>query len=179
MAKWRILRATLVAALFGFTATLALTPTGAAQVIVVQPINPMGEPLQFFPGRPAMYAVWHNVTGWHLRVTTAKQFRRFHGSIDVVDGTFSKVVTHVLEPVSPKHDRWRWGPGGNNIAFDFRTDRGVDGIHFQVSKEAKFLRFNLNLDGQTALDRVFIGLKGTHPNADPFYLPAHPKLLAG
>src|SRR6476660_7791070 len=92
-------------------------------------INPAGEPKQFAQGMNAMYAVWHNKNGWHFRMTTAKKERRFSGLISVKDGEFVKVTSHNLELVGPKNDRWLVSPDNRALKFDFRTDKGVDGIN--------------------------------------------------
>ncbi len=73
-------------------------------------------------------------------------------------------------------DHWKIKmPGRNLLTFDFKTDQGVDGISFQLSKDAKEIRFNLMIDGTAQVDRVFVGQGNHHPQQSPFTLPAHGK----
>jgi hypothetical protein len=136
--------------------------------------DPRGEPRQFHAGRSASYAVWHGPLGWQLRTTTAGKRHHFHGTIQVVDGTFLEVNGILLEKLGPNHDQWHLAPGNQTLTFEFNTEEGVDGMHFWLSKGAKTLIFQLYMDGAGVPEQIFIGRAGHHPPAPAFYLPAHP-----
>jgi hypothetical protein len=137
-------------------------------------IDPNGEPKGFKAGDSERYAVWHNKKGWHLRTTTAKEEHNFSGKIVVEGGTVETIEPHDLEQKGKLADWWKLGPKKHEIAFDFKTDRGIDGINFTVSKDAKVIHFNLHIDGKHHAGKIYIGREGHHPESDPFDLPAHP-----
>jgi hypothetical protein len=157
---------------------LAGQPLGLAAAKVdmqqIQAGDPIGEPKSFKAGDTARYAVWVGPKGtWHVRTTTAKKFHQFTGKIWVEGGVFTSLEPHDLEYKGKFADWWRLSEKRHEIVIDFKTDRGIDGINFQVSKEAKFVYFNLHMDGKHHRDLVFIGRGGHHPDRDPFVLAAH------
>jgi len=140
-----------------------------------QQFDPNGEPKGFKAGEPARYAVWHTKGVWHLRTTTAKKPHHFKGKVFVEGGgTFDGIQSILLETKGKYEDYWVVHPKKHEIAFDFKTDRGVDGIDFEVTKDAKTLHFNLHIDGKHYAEKIFIGKGNHHPDSDPFNLPAHP-----
>jgi hypothetical protein len=140
----------------------------------IQPLDPIGEPKGFKAGESARYAVWVGTKGnWHVRTTTAKKLHHFTGKIYVEGGVFTGVEPHDLEYKSKFGDWWRLSEKRHEIVIDFKTDRGIDGINFQVSKEAKFVYFNLHIDGKHHKNQIFVGRAGQHPDRDPFALAAH------
>jgi hypothetical protein len=137
-------------------------------------LDPNGRPKEFHEGAPVQYAIWHNKEGWHLRTTTARKEHHFKGHIRVEGGSFERIHSHDLEKEGKLRDWWRMGPERHMVTFDFKTDRGVDGINFHVSKSAKRIHFNLHIDGKAEPERIFIGRLGQHPPRHEFDLPAHP-----
>jgi hypothetical protein len=137
-------------------------------------INPQGRPTAFKEGKRTAYAVWHTKKGWRLRTTTKAREHHFKGSIHVEGGTFTAAHSRHLEKEGRLADEWKMGPEKHTIVFDFKTDKGIDGINFRVSKSAKRIRFNLRIDGKHEPERILIGAAGTHPSDDPFTLQAHP-----
>ena len=138
-------------------------------------VDPAGEPKGFKPGDVDRYAVWHDKKGWHLRTTTAKVKHHFQGSITVDGGTIEAAHSLRLEKEGKLADHWRLDmPGRQKLAFDFKTDEGVDGIDFKVSASAKTIHFNLLIDGKHQAKKILIGQDNDHPAQDPFTLPAHP-----
>ena len=99
---------------------------------------------------------------------------QFTGKIRVEGGTITSVEAHDAEFKARFGEWWKLHEKRHEINIDFLTDRGVDGINFQVSKEAKMIYFNLHIDGKHHKNRIFIGREGQHPEMDPFALPAHP-----
>jgi hypothetical protein len=140
----------------------------------IEPIDPNGEPKGFRAGNTARYAIWHNKNGWHVRTTTAKRERHFKGIIRIEGGTFEKIHSHDLETEGRLRDWWKVGPQRQRVIFEFKTDRGIDGIDFRVSPSATLIHFNLHIDGKYEPELIFIGHHNHHPRSDPFNLPAHP-----
>jgi hypothetical protein len=89
--------------------------------------------------------------------------RRFSGRIGAVDGTFTKVLRHDMEPLQ---DWVRLGPARKVISFTTTTKRGLDGFSFRSN--AKVLRLNLLIDGNALTERIFVGKAGKHPPKLPF-----------
>jgi hypothetical protein len=140
----------------------------------VQPIDPIGEPKGFKAGDTVRYAVWVGPKGsWHVRTTTAKKLHHFKGKIWVDAGVFTGVEPHDLEFKGKFGDWWKLSEKRHEIVIDFKTDRAIDGINFQVSPEAKFIRFNLHVDGKHHKNLIFVGRGNQHPDLDPFVLAAH------
>jgi hypothetical protein len=137
-------------------------------------LDPRGKPKGFHTGATVRYAIWHNDNGWHLRTTTAKREHVFRGHIRVEGGTFERIYSHDLEKEGKLRDWWRVGPERHRVTFDFKTDRGLDGIDFRVSKSARRIHFELHIDGRPEPSHVFVGRFDQHPVAMPFDLPAHP-----
>jgi hypothetical protein len=137
-------------------------------------INPQGHPKNFKEGKVTGYAVWHSKKGWHLRTTTRKREHQFRGHIRVEGGTVVKIHSYHLEKEGKLEDRWKVGPKRHTITFDFKTDKGIDGINFTVSKKAMRIRFDLHVDGKNEPGHVFVGSAGIHPDQIPFELVAHP-----
>jgi len=140
----------------------------------VGPLDPIGEPKGFRKGESVRYAIWHNKTGWHVRSTTELKEHRFKGHIRVEGGVFERIHSHDLEKEGRLADWWRLGPERHEVTFEFKTDRGLDGIDFRVSKSARRIHFNLHIDGRPEPGRVFVGRFDQHPVGNPFDLPAHP-----
>jgi hypothetical protein len=140
----------------------------------VQNFDPNGQPKGFKEGDSKRIAVWHGKKGWHIRTTTAKTLHHFTGKIVVEGGVFEGVEPHHLEDKGRFADWWKLTAKDHEIVIDFKTDRGIDGINFQLSKDAKLIRFNLHIDGKHHKDLIFIGGGGIHPDHDPFVLVAHP-----
>lgn len=142
---------------------------------VDDPVNAIGEPKGFKAGESARYALWHDKKGWHLRTTTAKTEHHFVGSIHVEGGGhIEKVHSFHLEASGELQDHWKLDNDRKRLHFNFKTDKGVDGIAFHLTKEAKHVRFNLHIDGKHHAERIFVGHGNHHPQTDPFTLPAHP-----
>ena len=88
--------------------------------------------------------------------------------VRVEGGTIDFIQSIHLEEKGKYEDHWRLGPKRHELTFDFKTDRGVDGINFEVSTEAKVIHFNLHIDGKHHADKIFIGKGNHHPGSDPF-----------
>ena len=166
--------------LFGLCTVSALALAAALTVgeakvgAVAAGINPQGRPKNFKEGEVNGYAVWHDKKGWHLRTTTKKHEHHFRGQITVEGGTFAKAHSFHLEKEGRLEDHWKLGKKRRTLTFDFKTDKGIDGINFTVGKKATAIRFALHVDGKNEPARVRIGSAGVRPGQIPFELAAHP-----
>jgi len=138
--------------------------------------DPVGEPKGFKAGESMRYAVWYTKKGWHVRTTTAKKEHHFTGKIWVEGGVIQDLEPHDLEHKGKFGDWWKIDAKNHEIVIDFKTKRDIDGINFQVSKDARLIHFNLLIDGKHHADKIYIGHDNHHPTTDPFNLPAHPNL---
>ena len=164
-----LLSAMLVIALAGWAWPLLPEAGGGGDAL-----DPRGKPKGLHTGDTVRYAIWHNENGWHLRTTTAKREHVFRGHIRVEGGIFERIYSHDLENEGKLRDWWRVGPERRRVTFDFKTDRGLDGIDFRVSKSARRIHFELHIDGRPEPNRVLVGRFDQHPISIPFDLPAHP-----
>jgi hypothetical protein len=142
--------------------------------IAQQILNPVGQLKGFKAGETERFVVWHGKGSWHIRTTTARNLHHFTGKIRVEGGTITTLEPHDLEFKGKFGDWWKLSENRKEIVVDFKTDRGVDGINFQVSPDAKLVHFNLHIDGKHRKNLIFVGRDGQHPEKDPFMLPAHP-----
>ena len=110
-------------------------------------IDPRGEPKGFKAGLSARYAVWYDAKDnvWRVRTTTAKKLHRFHGEVRVVGGEITGLSSHALEAQGKAEDHWR--ANKQAVTFDFKTDKGIDGINLRLGKNVTAIHFDLRVDG--------------------------------
>jgi hypothetical protein len=136
-------------------------------------ITNWGKPKDFSTGKVNAYWIWYDDGIWYFRTTGGgKGAHRFNGTIQVVGGKLIDLKGKKGEYSGKNVDRYVFSPTG--IAFDFRTDEGVEGLNFAVDKAATALKFTLALDGQAAPRHIRIGKQGDHPAGAVFTVPAHP-----
>ena len=118
------------------------------------------------PGRDPGVTVWHNATGWHVRVA--------HNTIR--DRVFSGVIRTTGELVDveavrlEKNDYLVVGPERHALRFRFNNYGGTDGFDF-TTHCAPFLQFGFASDGHAVpTARISIGAGGRHPAHDPFVI---------
>jgi hypothetical protein len=169
-AKWRVF----VAGLLLMTLAGWAVPLQSEALAGGGGLDPRGRPKGFHAGDTVRYAIWHDDNGWHVRTTTAKREHVFRGHVRVEDGVFERIYSHDLEKEGKLRDWWKVGPERHRVTFDFKTDRGVDGIDFRISRSARRLHFDLHIDGRPEPGRVFVGRFNQNPGKIPFDLPAHP-----
>jgi hypothetical protein len=122
-----------------------------------------GRPPGLKSGSVEAYWIWHDSAGWHLRTTTHSSRHRFQGRVSAMRGSVDNVRATRLE----YGDRFR--QKGNQMAFDFTTDGGVDGFDFAIA-EGDCAQFYLLIDGKPNPERVVIGAGGRHPSHTAFRL---------
>jgi hypothetical protein len=173
----RIAAAGVAAAMFlalGATAASATTstttaPSGAPATSTCLPANHDDAWPAWADGRPARdpgVRVWHDATGWHVRVT--------HNSLH--DRTFSGEIATTGELVGvdavrlERGDVLNVGAGKHVIAFSFDNYGGTDGFDF-VTHCAPALEFGFKSDDKVVpVNYISIGRTDRHPAHNPFVI---------
>lgn len=151
------------------TGTTAASPTPATAAAAACDRAPwelkvQGRPRSFSGGDRGGVYLWHNTTGFHLRVT--------HRTNERV--TYSGVITSSaamrMDPVKlERGDDVRISANHRVIAFAFGNHGHVDGINFHTDCAQRLtvshLRAGLH---QLPTDRVYLGLTKAHPAHIPF-----------
>ncbi|MEA3215759.1 MAG: hypothetical protein QOJ19_1915 [Acidimicrobiia bacterium] len=108
--------------------------------------------------------LWHDVTGWHLRVTHATDDRTvFTGTIRT-GGALVDVQAVRLEA----GDAVVVGPDRHTLTFRFANYGHIDGVDFRTSCAAG-LTFDFERGGTVLpTTRIFVGRAGVHAESDPF-----------
>ena len=112
--------------------------------------------------------VWHDGTGWHLRVThPGTAAVAFTGTIR--SGQPITAKGYHLEP----GDSWKLSNGGRTLTFAFTNHGGLDGLDF-TDKCAVVTSFNLQRAGHKLSPvEVYLGARGGHPTSNPFTIQRH------
>jgi hypothetical protein len=154
------------------SASAAPAPAGTQSTATCSPLQDdggwpaevQGRPAGFEPGDPAGVYLWHDGTGWHLRVTHQNDHRQVYSGTLVTSGTFSDVDAVKLEG----NDSFKVGPDGHVITFRFNNYGGVDGLDFRTHC-AEGIHFDFRGDGLSLpVSMVYVGHDGDHPASDPF-----------
>ena len=118
------------------------------------------------PDRDPGVRVWHDGSGWHVRVThDTVHDRVFEGEI-YTTGTL--VGVHAVR--TEKNDSLVVGAGGHTIRFRFNNYGGTDGFDF-ATHCAPFLALGFLSDGHVVpTARIAIGAGSRHPGSDPFLI---------
>ncbi|MGO9873197.1 MAG: hypothetical protein ACLPVY_05305 [Acidimicrobiia bacterium] len=123
-----------------------------------------GRPAQVDPDRAAGVYMWHDGTGWHLRVTHQTDTRRTFSGELVTAGRFVGVSSVRLEGNDSRHV----SPDHHMITFRFENYGGIDGLNFRTYC-APSIAFTFVSDGDVlAASDVTIGHGGSNPTSDPF-----------
>jgi hypothetical protein len=109
-------------------------------------------------------ALWHDVSGWHLRVSEAGPDRAvFTGTVST-DGLLVSVRRHL------EGGDVTLSPGPHSVAYRFTNYGGVDGIDFGALCGST-IRVTANLDGHAVpVSHVVIGSGDTHPASEPIVI---------
>jgi hypothetical protein len=123
-----------------------------------------GRPAQVDTNAAAGVYMWHDGTGWHVRVTHKTDARRTFSGELVTAGRFVgvssvRLVGHDSRNVSPDH---------HMITFRFENYGGIDGLNFRT-RCAPSIAFTFVSDGNVLpASRVNIGHGSSNPTTDPF-----------
>jgi hypothetical protein len=116
------------------------------------------------PDRDPGVRVWHDATGWHVRVTHNTIHDRVFSGVIRTTGEFIDVHAVRLE----KNDYLVVGADRHSLAFRFNNYGGTDGFDF-YTKCAPYLGFLFASDGHVVpTARISIGADAHHPFTDPF-----------
>jgi len=123
-----------------------------------------GRPANVDPKTAAGAYMWHDGTGWHLRVTHRTDARRVFSGTLVTTGRFAGVSSVRLEG----HDSRTVSADHHTITFRFENHGAIDGLNFRTHC-APSISFSFTSDGNVlAASKVTIGRAGTNPATDPF-----------
>jgi len=162
---------TLSAALIVPTAAFAATPaadtttTSAACTEAGWPTTAQGRPLTFRSGARAGDYVWHDATGWHLRVTKPGYLRRFFTG---------KIVSDAELTVAPYHlesgDTWTLSADKKTLTYRFATRGNIDGLDFHAACASRLWVRGSMSGVALPVGRIWIGRAGHHPLQNPFVI---------
>ncbi|HUI47223.1 MAG TPA: hypothetical protein VL119_00905 [Acidimicrobiia bacterium] len=151
----------------GATGASASTPaptTGSGGTPTTCPAGPWPASANGRPARDPGVRVWHDGTGWHVRVTHDTMHDRVFSGELVTTGDFIAVHAVRLE----KNDRLLVGPMHHGLVFRFNNYGGVDGFDF-ATYCAPSIEFGFVSDGHVVpTSRISIGAAASHPAHDPF-----------
>jgi hypothetical protein len=157
----------LLATTGGASAAVATTARAARCVTAVDDAWPSwtnGRPVNVDAKTAAGVYMWHDGTGWHIRVTHRGVARRTFSGELVTTGRFVGVSSVRLEG----HDSRSVSPDHHTITFRFENHGAIDGLNFRT-RCAPSIAFTFLSDGRSlASNKVTIGHAGTNPTADPF-----------
>jgi len=165
-----------VTALIGTVgATVALPATAYADDTTPAPASApaCGSLPAYVDGRPAdLHAhgatgdyLWHDSSGWHLRVTHPTKSRMvFRGIITASSPmTFQRVRDEA-------HDKVTLLNSGKTLVFRLVNHGGIDGVDF-TDACASTIKLTLALNGhRVGRNRIFIGTHSARPAHDPFVI---------
>lgn len=128
------------------------------------PASVQGRP-QFHTGSRAGDYIWHDATGWHLRVTHP-------GSRAVVfSGTITAGQALTVKGVRLETgDTFTVSPDQKTVTYRFVNHGKIDGLDFTTAC-AKHLTFGGRMNSlRLPTGRIWIGHRGRHPLENPFVL---------
>jgi hypothetical protein len=138
-------------------------------------LNPSGRPAQLREGAATSLYVWRDETGWHIRTTTGGKQREFRGTVRAIGGTFASMELPKTEGKKGKpktRDAWAISADKQTLAIELKTKGKIDGCDFHLSRDVRYLDFDLRIDGESRPDHIYIGNAGTHPASSQFKLEA-------
>lgn len=114
--------------------------------------------------------VWHNRSGWHLRVTKPGHERLvFSGTIN------ASAPIHYTPRRLEKKDRVLLSSDRKTLSFRFNNYGKIDGLDF-VTDCASSVTFSLQAGGgQTPVERIDLGRAKAHPTSNPFSVTRTPR----
>jgi hypothetical protein len=125
-----------------------------------------GAPANFSAGDRGGDYLWHDLAGFHLRVTHRNDGRQ------VYSGLITSSAPMRIDPVRlERGDVLRLSPDRRSIVFAFADYGKVDGVNFHTDCAAALAVSRLHV-GRAVLpaNRVYLGHREAHPAAVPFLL---------
>jgi len=156
-------------------AVVALPAAAYADDTAPAPTTPSASTCGALPsyveGRPAhLHArgaagnyLWHDDSGWHLRVTHPTRSRMvFRG---VITASSPMTAQRVRDE---QHDKVALLNAGKTLVFRFVNHGGIDGVDFTDSC-ASTMKLALTVNGhRLGLNHIYIGAQSSRPAHDPF-----------
>jgi hypothetical protein len=124
-----------------------------------------GQPADLHKRGAAGDYLWHDASGWHLRVTHRTPKRIVFRGVIVASGplTFQRVRDEAHDKVSLSSD-------GTTLAFRFVNHGGIDGVDF-ADTCATTLTFALAVNGHhLSRNGIYIGNQSARPDHNPFVI---------
>jgi hypothetical protein len=123
-----------------------------------------GAPPNFSGGDRGGDYLWHDTTGFHLRVT-----HRIDDRV-VYTGVISSPVPMSMDPVRLEPgDVAKLSTDRRTLVFAFANHGHVDGVNFHTACAAHLTVSRLNAgSARLSPDRVYLGALGLHPHQVPF-----------
>jgi hypothetical protein len=148
----------------------------------IENVSPIGRWAEFSAGQKRRVHLWYEEGVWRFRCTCGINATVFDGSATVDKGTIQIVggdgdfeqrgkAGKLLNPKNA--DYVQFGPAG--MAFRFQCVGKLNGLDFTAPKEAKTIRFEFVVNGESKAEYIFIGAVGANPSKSSFLLPAHPE----
>lgn len=172
------LRLRLIGGLVGLTTAgaLLLAPAGVAASTTATsgapatactdghwPAVVQGRPVGFHAGARAGDYIWHDATGWHVRVTHPGSARVVFSGRVVASApiTFTPVMLEKVDTITLSADR-------KTLTYRFVNFGGIDGFNFTTSCASR-VSFGGRLDGRLLpTSHIWVGAAGRHPLRNPF-----------
>ena len=156
-----------VMAITGSAVASSPTPTTAPACTLHDdpwPAFTQGLPAGIDPTTAAGVYMWHDINGWHIRVTHhTDSLRTFSGQL-ITNGTFANVAPVQLEA----GDTLATSANKHTISFLFTNYGHVDGLNFMTHCSTA-IQFAFQSDGHTVPPtNIIIGHGRVHPADDPF-----------
>jgi hypothetical protein len=125
-----------------------------------------GTPPNFSGGERGGDYLWHNTTGFHLRVTHRTNERV------VYSGVIHSSATMSMDPVRLETgDVAKLSADHRTLVFAFANHGHVDGVNFHTACAARLTVSRLNAgSAKLPANRVYLGALGVHPHQIPFTL---------
>ena len=128
------------------------------------PASAQGRPDRFDAGDIGGVYLWHDDSGWHLRVTHATDDKSaFTGRI-ATSGHLVDVQAVGLE----HNDSLRVGADGHSVVFRFENYGHIDGVDFHTRCAPSITLSFTRGAHRLPASRVFVGDHKTNPASDPF-----------
>jgi hypothetical protein len=148
-----------------FAGTTPPSPTTCATTFDdAWPANVDGQPPSFQAGAPGGVYLWHDSTGWHLRVTHENsRLQTYRGVITIPRGKirFDRVLDE-------RNDKTHLSRNGKTLTFKFKNYGKVDGIDFRTLC-APSVAFGFTVNGhRLPTSKIVIGASEWHPAHNPF-----------
>jgi hypothetical protein len=119
-------------------------------------------------GAAAGARVWHDSTGWHVRITHPG-----HDAVEYTDTISSPGVIKAAGYRLEGHDSLAVAADKHSVTFHLVNRGAIDGIDFTDSCSA-ITRFTfLQNKNQLSPVSVWLGAHGAHPTSQPFTIERH------